>query len=383
MSWKGIQNNNSPNDIQENVNVSDKRIQSTIEATANRAENVRRDLDTTKNITISLLDIDTAILDYIDKTINVHIMDNGNNIKLPVIYASPERWKAIQVDGVLRDGQGKLQFPILTFGRTSIAKRQEMMSPNRHLTYPVITKYTEKNKYNPTWTLGNEAPVYKVHAVTIPDYVTLTYEMICQSEYVEQMNVIIQKINWASEDYWGDKKRFRFKVTMGDYSLSTETGADKDRVVKATFSLTVNAYLLEESFEDKKLTTDMVLTKKVVKIGMETVVDAKTMQSIGKKESSPFPYEYKNGNIKRDDLTLIPAPVKLIDTNDLESIKRAYEQLTLTTVNPEVATLWHNPPTNSTDYGEEGWLSFDKNYLYVYTNNRWLRTSISTFQPFD
>ena len=369
MSWKGIQNNPAPNDIQENINVSDKLKQSTIESTANRAENVRRDLDKTKNITISLLDIDTVILEYIDKTINVHVMDDGNNIKLPVIYASPERWKAIQLDGVLRDGQGKLQFPILTFGRVSISKRQEMSSPNRHLTYPVITKYTEKNKYNPRWQIGSDAPVYQVHAVTIPDYVTLTYDIICQTEYVEQMNVIIQKINWATDDYWGDKKRFRFKVSTGDYSLSTETGSDKDRVVKSTFSLTVNAYLLEESFEDKKLTTDMVLTKKVVKIGMETVVDALSMSKINNNEVSPFPYKYKDGNVRRDTLTTIPAPVRMGEE-------------TMSITFPSVAITWHNVPNSVTDYGEDGWMAYDQNFHYVYTNGQWYRQSLSEFKSF-
>lgn len=369
MAWKGTTNNPAPNDIQENNNVSDKRIEPTYTATENRAENIRRDLDTTKDLTISLIDVDKTILNYLTNTINIHVLDNGSNIKVPVMYASPERWKALQRDGVLRDGQGKIQFPIITFGRTNVAKNPDMMSPNRHLTYPVISKYNEKNKYNPTWKIGNQAPVYQVYAVTIPDYVILTYEFICQTEFVEQMNTIIQNINWAAEDYWGDQKRFRFKVSVGDYSVSTESETSKDRVVKATFSIKVNAYLLNESFEQKKLTTSKILTKKKIVIGAETVVDSNMLNCVGK-SGNPLSYSYRNGNVQKNSDTFIPAPV------DISDVRAAFN------TSPTIATLWHNPPANSTDYGQEGWMAHDDTYHYVYSGGRWVRQHLSNFQPF-
>ena len=62
---------------------------------------------------------------------------------------------------------------------------------------------------------------------------------------------------------------------------------------------------------------------------------------------------------------------------DLCAIKKSYKSVA------QVATIWHFPaPTNSGDYGEEGWMSYDVNYHYIYVNNRWLRHAISAFQPF-
>lgn len=44
--------------------------------------------------------------------------------------------------------------------------------------------------------------------------------------------------------------------------------------------------------------------------------------------------------------------------------------------------LWHTPPTNLNDYGEEGWLAHDSDFLYLYTNGVWLRRALNDFEEF-
>ena len=124
--WKGNNDNPAPNPLQQKSNVSQ------VNSAENRSLNVRRDTDNNKDFTVSLLDIDTAIFEYIDKVIDVHVMDNGQNIKVPIIWASQEKWKAAQKDGVFRDGQGKIQMPMMAFSRNNVAKNQSMMTLNRH-----------------------------------------------------------------------------------------------------------------------------------------------------------------------------------------------------------------------------------------------------------
>jgi len=388
MAWKGDPTNPAPNNIQEKSNVSEKIKGDTIASTSNRAENIRRDLDTTKDFTVTLLDIDTTILEYIDKIIDIHVLNSGDNIKVPVMYASPERWKAIQKDGVLRDGQGKFQLPIIAFSRKSFGKKQDMMSPNRHLTYPILQKYNEKNKYNPRDPLkGFIPPTHQIYAVTLPDHITLTYDFKCQTEFVEQMNTILQKINWAAEDYWGDPKRFRFRVFMGDYDIVTETPTDNDRIVKGNFSITVHAYLLEESFESRKLTTEKILTPRKIMIGTEAVMSGDDFSALGDKpQKSPFPYSYIGGSIRKDGIKFDDPAIQFLDATDISGIKAAYEKIVDFSrppgSTPEIATIWHNPPTLSTDPGEEGWMAYNENYHFIYTNGRWLRHALSAFQPF-
>lgn len=57
----------------------------------NRAEQVSRKNDTTPNVSVGLMDIDAAIMYYFTEVIKPTIIDNGENINVPVIYANPER----------------------------------------------------------------------------------------------------------------------------------------------------------------------------------------------------------------------------------------------------------------------------------------------------
>jgi hypothetical protein len=262
MSWTGNTNNNPPNNVQATSDVSN------INIGENRALNTRRDTDNIRNNSITLLDIDTTIFNYLDKDINPDIISSGDTrIKVPIIYGSPERWKSARVDGVIRDYNGKIQLPVLMFKRNSVSKNESLMTLNRHLTYPVMTKYTQKNKYDKFSLLTNAvAPVNSVYAITLPDHVKITYDFMVWTTYVEQMNEVIEKINFATEDYWGDKNRFRFRVYAGDYNNNMEMASGKDRMVRTEFNITVMAYLSPDSFEDKKLTMQKLLTPRKVVI---------------------------------------------------------------------------------------------------------------------
>ena len=294
MAWKGDTNNPTPNGLQFGANVSDVKV------TENRALNTRRDQDSNKDFTVNLLDIDLTILEYIDKTIDIKVLDNGESVKVPIHYASPEKWKAMQQDGVLRDQQGKLQLPVVVFTRSSFAKDASLMTPNRHLTYPVMKKFDAKNKYDKFSILNNYvAPTHQVFAVTLPDHIDTTYEFTCWCEFIEQMNTVIQKINFACEEYWGDPKRFKFRVYADSYAFTTENSGDKDRMVRSTFTLKVKAYLLEESFESRENTVKRSLTPRVVKIGTE-IVSSKQMGEINTNLNKtvykkPFGYTQKDG----------------------------------------------------------------------------------------
>jgi hypothetical protein len=384
--WRGNTQNPAPNPIDQKGNVSDVKI------SENRALNVRRDLDVDRNFTVNLLDIDGAILNYINDYINIHVLDNGDSVKVPVFYASPEKWKSVQKDGGLRDGQGKLQLPVLVFKRNTVAKNQELLTLNRHLSYPIIKKYYEKNKYDNFCVLNKSmAPIHQIYSVTLPDHVTITYQFLAQTEFVEQMNTIIQKINFAAEEYWGDPKRFRFRVYISDYSLTTENQNDKDRLIKSEFSATVQAYLLEDSFEQRQLTTKKSFTPRRIVFNTETVINSQ-MEAINRSLNNTtykkaYPYSWDGIATQKDgEKFRLPAFLAVEDFEDLngaramnnaiEQIRAAYQKVII--INNNSGTIWHTPPTTTTSPGEEGWMAHDDNYIYIYASGQWYRQSIST-----
>jgi len=62
----------------------------------NRGEARRRDKLEQKNVEVTLMDHDAAIMYYFKETISPTVVEQGEEIKVPIMYANPERWKTIQ-----------------------------------------------------------------------------------------------------------------------------------------------------------------------------------------------------------------------------------------------------------------------------------------------
>ena len=241
----------------------------------NRAYDLRRDKDTQKNFSVTLIDIDTAILTHLDTVISPTIIDAGRQIKVPINYASGEKWKSIQQDGVIRDHNGKIQTPAIAFRRSTMQRNDNLITLNRYLQYPAIKHFSEKNKYDRFSAMSGFMPVKEIYSVAMPDHVIINYEFIIWTELIEQGNAVVEAINFATEDYWGDKNRFKFRTSISDYNFETTNDAGQDRIVRSTFSMMVNAYLLPDKFENYKSVVQKAFTpRKVVFDVHEKIVGA-------------------------------------------------------------------------------------------------------------
>ena len=384
--WQGNTNNPVPtnNNVEKNNPI--------VSNVRNIALDTRRDEDAKKNFTVSLLDIDTALISYIQNVINPTVIDAGENIKVPIIYGNPEKWYAAKAQGALRDQQGKLQIPLIMVKRTSFSKDEGYQTFNRYLSYPVMTKFNEKNKYDKFSLLNKTvAPTNQIFAVTMPDHIKAEYEFIVWTEYVEQNNAILEKINFAEGDYWGDKQRFNFRVKIDNYTNTIESSGEKDRMVRSTFTLSTNAYLLPESFEDRKQTVQRMLTPKQIKLTAEIVSSAQ-MDIVNKKvkdntySNKGNPYYSINPLVEKDSEWRFPKGTIATEESTtaageaITTIRQSYASLIQQTINLTVSgssDIWHPAPTSPTDYGEAGWMAYDGDYQYIYAGGRWLRQSIA------
>jgi len=280
MAWRGPAskkvNNPAPNPVQNGNAMSgeNKTIQnSSFPFKENRANQVRRDKDKELDFSVKLIDIDSTILSYLDTVINPTIVDAGRQIKVPIIYSSPERWKAIRKDGAVRDHNGKFQTPAIAFRRTTMQRNDGLITFNRYLQYPVMRKFSEKNKYDKFSLMNDFSPTKEIYSVAMPDHVIINYDFIVWTELIEQANSIIEGINFSTEDYWGDKNRFKFRTSISDYNFETTVDAGQDRVVRTTFSLMVYAYLLPDKYENYKSVIQKSFTTRKVVINFDAVVD--------------------------------------------------------------------------------------------------------------
>ena len=211
----------------------------------NRSLNVSFKGDNTKPFSIGIKDIDESIFYYFQNVIKPTVIQNGQRLPVPVIYASPEKMKSYQKDGYYRDQLGKIQAPLIAFKRESIDKNRTIANnPNN---FGVFTKkYNPKNAYDNFNVLNNRIPIKTHYAVVMPDYLTVTYSCTVFTYYVEQLNKIVEAIEYASDAYWGDPQLFQFRAMIDSFSFQTELNVNDERMVRSTFTVKLNGYIIPD-----------------------------------------------------------------------------------------------------------------------------------------
>jgi hypothetical protein len=214
---------------------------------------------------VRLYDVDLAIAEHMIDTVVPSVEAFNEKIKVPVMYGNPERWASVQKQGYLRGKNGMLQIPLIMFKRNSISRDDTMPNTmNRHISYPTVTKFSKKHKYDRFSAMtGTTRPVQQ-YDVVMPDYVSISYEVIIWTDFTEHMNKIVEAFQYATDEYWGDKSGFKFRVKIDSFDNTTEVGEGTQRIVRTTFTMVVNAYLLPEKFDNEPTHTKSLSPKKVV-----------------------------------------------------------------------------------------------------------------------
>jgi hypothetical protein len=243
----------------------------------NRGNETAFDNTDQKPFTVGLEDIDTAIDYYYKNIIKPTVIQNSQLIDVPIYYGSPERWNSIQNNGYLRDKNSKLMVPLIIYKRTSVSKNRSIankLDANKvNNLYVYQKKYDNRNYYDNFSTsngLENRKPIDKIYVTAIPDYVTIDYSCIIFTDYVHQMNKIVEAINYASDSYWGEPERFKFQAFIDSFDTTTELQTGEDRIVKTTFTLKLNGYILPDAMIKDMSYNPILYSKGRVTFGIET-----------------------------------------------------------------------------------------------------------------
>jgi hypothetical protein len=227
----------------------------------NRAKEISFKGKKQKDFSVSLKDHDEVIKYYFENTIKPTVIQNGEHLPVPIMYGSPERWKSVQSDGGLRDKSGKLMVPLIMYRRDTLEKNRSLgnkLDGNKVHHYQLFEqKFNAKNQYDRFSVVTNRQPSKEVYMSVIPDYVTLTYSCIIFTDYVEQINPIIEAINFASDSYWGDFSRFKFRARVDSFSTVTEVTTADGRAVKSTFNIILNGYIIPDTINKQIANADM------------------------------------------------------------------------------------------------------------------------------
>lgn len=240
-----------------------------------RANQISQKGDSWKPLTIGIKDLDETIKYYFDQVIQPFVIQNGNRVTVPVVYGSPERWKSVQRDGYYRDKKGKIMAPLIMYKRTNIERNRGVstkIDANYPQNYAIFQqKYTKKNFYNNLSVLNGAKPVKTYQAVVIPDFVVFTYNCVIYTYYMEQLNRIIEAINYAADTYWGDPQRFKFRATINSYQTITELNVGQQRTVKGSFDIKLNGYIIPDVIQKDLNAIKKFSSDSQVNITQETI----------------------------------------------------------------------------------------------------------------
>jgi len=233
--------------------------------------------DTVKPFSVGLEDLDWAVMYYFQNVIRPTVKQNEELIPVPVIYGSPEKWKSFQKDGYYRDLNGRIMAPLLMFKRNSIEKNRGLankLDANQPNNIAVTNKkYSKQNAYSKFNILNGIKPEQTLYATVVPDYITVTYDCAVFTYYNEQLNKIIEAVEYASDTYWGDPERFKFKTNIDSFSSTVELSDNAERIVKSTFTLKMHGYIIPDTIQKDTTFVSKFSNRNKLVVTSETVAD--------------------------------------------------------------------------------------------------------------
>lgn len=160
---------------------------------------------------VRLEDVDRAIYRWFDRTVDAHVLSpTKDRHKVPVVLASKERWVTAKDAKGMRDQSGRLILPVISVRRTGFNPKSDMSALG--VNTPTLT--VSKRVSEKTAIVRNaiserpissrrlqDAVVYEITSIPFPSNGIASYELTIQTQYVQQMNSIIEKIMASLEFY--------------------------------------------------------------------------------------------------------------------------------------------------------------------------------------
>tara|TARA_R110000782_G_scaffold95935_1_gene180137 strand:+ start:824 stop:1687 length:864 start_codon:yes stop_codon:yes gene_type:complete len=205
-----------------------------------------------ENYSITLKDVDTAVLNHVKNVMKPRVKEANETLKIPVYYGNEERWKAVRKRGILRDKNNVLILPLIMLRRTEVS-RNDLSGQSfphdikkQHVDVVRSSRWSKENQYDRFSVQQGVQPVFENVVTGMPNYSDVNYEFVLWTNFIEQMNPLVESFVDQSHTYWGDGTDNKFLCTIDSVSDASEMNQDGERFIKSTFSVTTKAYLLPE-----------------------------------------------------------------------------------------------------------------------------------------
>jgi len=93
------------------------------------------------------------------------------------------------------------------------------------------------------------------------------------------MNKIIESVNFASDSYWGDPERFKFRAAIDNYTTTAELVDGGDRTVKTSFQIKIAGYIVSDAINTSVANPNKFFSKAALKFGIEMAGSSEMLQA--------------------------------------------------------------------------------------------------------
>lgn len=228
---------------------------------------------------VTIETVDSAVFDYFDKKIELNIYKDDVPYKVPVFFATGERWAVIRKSN-FRDSHGTLILPVVSIRRLDILRDTEMggmTSAQKHITISNVIHPKNSNLQNLIKARkdrgfvvpSEKPPIIETLTIPFPDFSTIQYEIVFWTQFTTQMNDLLEKVfyNYANvggrvdsfvmpAEYDGKKPKgdSYYFVGFSEGNMVKESNednyAEQEKVQKYIYRINVPVYLILDNDDE-------------------------------------------------------------------------------------------------------------------------------------
>ena len=278
-----------------------------------------------------LEDLDVAVFDLFNEQIPLYYSLKGEKSRVPVIFATGERFAILRRKKPITDQSGALILPLVSITRGSIENTPSKgMSNNQMFPEVVARRIAENNlewrqqknfeglsnlrhtskSQNGEYSLKPQINnIYETLEIPPVKYFGCNYEITIWSSFTQQMNDILTSIISAYTNNPG--RQFRIESRKGywfpafvDSSFSQDTNysdfTDAERYIKQTLTLSATGYILAPNIEGGKVGLKSIVSAPKISFDLLSSNNIQQTQEVGVRSNDPNAKIFSNTETSDD-----------------------------------------------------------------------------------
>jgi len=261
---------------------------------------------------VTLFSIDKSVYDWF----NTKHATNIKGRKVPVLFGGWERFAQMQDNkqddnlNRMRDPSGMLILPLISIRRGDVTYNVDRFvfqqadgAPRIKISERVAMSNFDADRRVPfdgphmysTDRRRSDAPVKEIATVPYPDFVNVPYTITFWSSYVSHANYFNDRIwqNAYPQDLTYKGYYFYAFIDSGTNENNEENYTDEERIIRSSFTMTVDGYLLKKNDVNVTRTASkMLMSEGYIEQPAMTTPGYKSIDEIITHENVPAPHQY-------------------------------------------------------------------------------------------